>query len=329
MANESVLSQEELLDIQKQKERSRLIHQRGSNEEQLREIVPVVATSLLTSLLTSGDIGNGLNPAIKGIAQIEKQNADSNARLEKAMLARQAASKTKTNLVKAIGPDGKPQFVEASQAIGMQPAEKESQFFLDDKISLEEAKARLKRKGDNVVDAGKLKDKVFKKSSDLRKEFRSDKVTLNTNKIVESFNKIESIVKAPQSGPGDVALVFAFMKILDPGSTVREGEQATARQAGTVPENIWHLYNRLEGSDEKLPSTLRKKFRDTAKGLVEAQEKAQQPITDMFANIANKNNLPLDEVLVRTKVKFSKPRSVELDAVNKRIKELQEKQKRK
>lgn len=44
---------------------------------------------------------------------------------------------------------------------------------------------------------------------------------------------------------GDIGIVFAYMKLLDPGSTVREGEQATARNAPGVSDQIRGLYNRF------------------------------------------------------------------------------------
>ena len=34
---------------------------------------------------------------------------------------------------------------------------------------------------------------------------------------------------------GDMALIFSYMKMLDPNSTVREGEYATAQDAGSIP----------------------------------------------------------------------------------------------
>lgn len=40
-----------------------------------------------------------------------------------------------------------------------------------------------------------------------------------------------------------IALIFSYMKLLDPGSVVREGEFATAQNAGSVPDRIYNLYN--------------------------------------------------------------------------------------
>ena len=45
------------------------------------------------------------------------------------------------------------------------------------------------------------------------------------------------------SPAGDLALIFNYMKVLDPGSTVREGEFANAQNSGSVPNRIVALYN--------------------------------------------------------------------------------------
>ena len=45
------------------------------------------------------------------------------------------------------------------------------------------------------------------------------------------------------TGAGDAAIVFGYMKMLDPTSVVREGEQATTRNAVGVPEAIRGMYN--------------------------------------------------------------------------------------
>ena len=49
------------------------------------------------------------------------------------------------------------------------------------------------------------------------------------------------------TGPADIALVFSFMKLIDPTSAVQQGEQANAANAGGVPARVWGYYNALRG----------------------------------------------------------------------------------
>ncbi|MEX2125464.1 MAG: hypothetical protein WD795_16340 [Woeseia sp.] len=50
---------------------------------------------------------------------------------------------------------------------------------------------------------------------------------------------------AEPSAAGDLALIFNYMKILDPGSVVRESEFATAANTGAVDERTRGIYNKL------------------------------------------------------------------------------------
>jgi hypothetical protein len=68
------------------------------------------------------------------------------------------------------------------------------------------------------------------------------------------------------SGAGDVGVVYGFMKMLDPGSVVREGEFATAEQTAGIPQQIVGLYNKLI-SGERLTPEQRQQFVTMADGL--------------------------------------------------------------
>lgn len=71
--------------------------------------------------------------------------------------------------------------------------------------------------------------------------------------VASSFRKIASTaqrIREARATGGDspasnIGMVFAYMKMLDPASTVREGEQAQAAQARGVPDAIMAQYNRL------------------------------------------------------------------------------------
>jgi hypothetical protein len=72
---------------------------------------------------------------------------------------------------------------------------------------------------------------------------RIDRITnsFNTAPIVKEFNEVQAqhqtiaqIVNSKWSGPGDMSVVFAFMKALDPNSVVRETEYANAAKSGNI-----------------------------------------------------------------------------------------------
>lgn len=64
--------------------------------------------------------------------------------------------------------------------------------------------------------------------------------------IYDGWQRVQSGAKLG-SGVGDMSIIFGYMKMLDPGSVVREGEYANARNAAGVPEQIMAEYNRIVG----------------------------------------------------------------------------------
>lgn len=102
---------------------------------------------------------------------------------------------------------------------------------------------------------------------------------------------------APTTGAGDLALVFSFMKMLDPGSTVREGEYANAQNAAGVPEGIRGIVNNLVGGG-KLGPEARKQIKDAAAQVWTTASGRHLAMTNQFANIAKRQRLRPENVIV-------------------------------
>ena len=114
--------------------------------------------------------------------------------------------------------------------------------------------------------------------------------------ISQAYRKIEEATKVP-SAAGDVSLVFAFMKILDPGSVVREGEFATAQNAAGVPDRIRAQYNQaMKG--EKLAPTQREDFLNQAKNLARSQKQMfESQLLPQYQYISQQRNYDLGKVI--------------------------------
>ena len=113
--------------------------------------------------------------------------------------------------------------------------------------------------GSEVIDD----DQQNKNIGDLRKEIRA--ADPDFMKIEDAFGRISASAEDP-SAAGDLALIFNFMKVLDPGSTVREGEFATAQSAAGVSQRVRSLYNQVI-SGERLTDTQRLDFTGRAQKL--------------------------------------------------------------
>lgn len=106
-----------------------------------------------------------------------------------------------------------------------------------------------------------------------------------TKPHVEIANAYAKVTSAPSTAAGDISKIFGYMKILDPGSTVREGEFATAQNATGVPGKVLNLYNRLI-SGERLSPAQRKEYDEAAGALVQSQKQQYKGIEEHYTNIA-------------------------------------------
>lgn len=98
---------------------------------------------------------------------------------------------------------------------------------------------------DPAVAGGRNPSANRKAEADFRKEFKALPAVKTFEAARPQFQTLRSLATKPNpTAADDIALIFAYMKTLDPTSVVREGEFATAQNAGSVPESIWNMYNR-------------------------------------------------------------------------------------
>jgi hypothetical protein len=129
-------------------------------------------------------------------------------------------------------------------------------------------------------------DKKFTQEEKIRKEWQG------RSKVYGELDGIYSNLKASanaQTGPGDIALITGFMKMLDPGSVVRETEFATARDTAGLFERLANQATKIQsGQLFSLDSKQRGEYVALAKQYLDAaQKKAEQEKKDL--NIVVKN----------------------------------------
>jgi hypothetical protein len=127
--------------------------------------------------------------------------------------------------------------------LGLTTAQTGSALAQTKKLGVETSKAVLELEALRAT-GGVDPTKTFEKEEKLRKEYQAR--TKVYGELGTTFSNIESSANA-KTGPGDIALITGFMKMLDPGSVVRETEFATARDTAG-------LYTRLENSLKKAES---------------------------------------------------------------------------
>jgi len=160
-------------------------------------------------------------------------------------------------------------------------------------LGLKETKINILKK---QAELGKLSQKAppIKDATTGRKEFTALSKDFITQR--DAYNRVAASASDP-SAAGDLALIFNYMKVLDPGSVVREGEFATAQNATGVPSRIMNIYNKV-ASGERLNSEQRKDFVDRANKLFSTAKTSQKKLESEYGRLAKKSGFDPSDVVI-------------------------------
>jgi hypothetical protein len=113
--------------------------------------------------------------------------------------------------------------------------------------------------------------------------------------VQTAYDKVRRAAR-DASAAGDLSLIFGYMKMLDPSSTVREGEFANAQNAGGIETKVQAAYNNaLNG--QRLTEEQRADFLNQAKGLYQSEKTNIDNISNQYREIARSYGLNPDRVV--------------------------------
>jgi hypothetical protein len=118
----------------------------------------------------------------------------------------------------------------------------------------------LQEKIDSLAAASGFNREIYSAESELRKEWRRLKDPFND--ISAGHKKLIASLEA-QTGVGDMSAVFAYMKMLDENSVVRESEFQSAQNTSGLYQSLLTKYNQLKAGNLLSPIQ-RKEFMDLA-----------------------------------------------------------------
>lgn len=127
-------------------------------------------------------------------------------------------------------------------------------------------------------------DKLRDEYSALTKDFRT---------VQDAYSKIQS---TSDTGAGDMSLLYSYVKLLDPGSVVRESEFATAAASGSFGEQVQGAVQRVL-TGERLPDTLRAAFKNEAGNLYKAQKAGAERLQAQYTDLAKRYNVNPTDVI--------------------------------
>lgn len=139
-----------------------------------------------------------------------------------------------------------------------------------------------------------MSERGFSDATALRKEFTTSAKEFVTAR--DSLARVYASAKDPTPA-GDLALIFNYMKVLDPGSVVRESEFATASATGSLLERAKAQLNKMTGG-ERLSDLQRQDFVNRAGQLFQSQEELHNRRVIEYTRLARQFNLVPENVII-------------------------------
>lgn len=132
------------------------------------------------------------------------------------------------------------------------------------------------------------------KRPELETKFRRE-----YNDQTKPYQEVKSaygrVLSSEDTAVGDLSLIFGYMKMLDPGSVVREGEFATAQNAAGVPERITNIYNKV-ATGQRLSPSQRESFKGQAKGLYNSALEGEKTVRTGLERISKGYGLNTENI---------------------------------
>jgi hypothetical protein len=158
---------------------------------------------------------------------------------------------------------------------------------------LQASASRIAQSNSGVQREGMLRDDFAKESK-------------NFVAIRDAYGKVKQAAST-DSAAADVALIYGFMRILDPTSTVREGEFATAQNAGSIPDRVVAAYNRAINGGRLSPN-IRQDFVAQTDKIYQQADKDHAKTERFFGDVAKRYGLDPNQVLPDYRSTFETPK---------------------
>lgn len=124
--------------------------------------------------------------------------------------------------------------------------------------------------------------RMFTEENQLRSQYFSQ--SKDFSDTASAYQRIIDSSREP-SAAGDLALIFNYMKMLDPGSTVREGEFANAAASGSYGARFQAAAQKI-ATGQRLDDSMRADFMDRATELYRGQLSRHKQRQEQFRGIA-------------------------------------------
>jgi len=137
---------------------------------------------------------------------------------------------------------------------------------------------------------------VAKGATPLRKEFIARPEVKKAIDSAAQYDQLDALISQNPSAGADMAIIYSFMKTMDPGSVVKESEFASAARAGGVPERIINTITRA-ATGEIITPDQRKDFLQQGRVMRDKNKAVADAVRAQYRSLAERSGFnPIDVV---------------------------------
>lgn len=172
---------------------------------------------------------------------------------------------------------------------------------------------KIKNDANKAENEAAKKEKNFEKINTIGRRY--DSASAETLEAIRGYEKVKAAALNPDpSGATDLSLIFGFMKTIDPGSAVKEGEFKNAEETQPIAEQARVWRDKFFSQGDRLTSEQRKRLLIESQRGVYSQLKLQDITDGRYGSIADTYGLDrkfiLNDIFAKTKSELEKLQSV-------------------
>lgn len=145
-------------------------------------------------------------------------------------------------------------------------------------------------------------------SMQLRTQFNGEKEVQNFNDVAASYEQVQRLARPNASTADDLALTYSFMKMLDPGSVVREGEFAMVGKTAGLPDQVVMALQRVDQGKGLTPA-IRQRLAEAAGAVYDGRQRRYDQLVGQYQGYARDLGLPDATITARIKPDAGRPKS--------------------
>jgi hypothetical protein len=162
----------------------------------------------------------------------------------------------------------------------------------------------------------------MKRIDTMRTDYEKERKERKIQPVLSAYRRMHNLISRDEeiSGMDDIAIVFSFMKLLDPGSVVRESEFETAANAGPRAKYFARQWNRFI-TGGRFTQADRRGFLKSALTLVKPALDEEKQLQKKYISMSRRYGYPAAFIIPPSTRYFDLPGTMDEAAIRKIMKE--------